>query len=65
MGSWDAFMIPLPFTRVIFAYGEPVRVPREVDETALEKLRRQVEDGLQRATARAEEALEDDALWRA
>jgi lysophospholipid acyltransferase (LPLAT)-like uncharacterized protein len=58
-------MIPCPFTRVAFAYGEPIRVPREVDEPTLEALRKQVEEGLRQATSRAEEALEDDALWKA
>lgn len=58
-------MIPRAFTRVVFAYGEPVRVPREVDDPALEALRLRVEDGLKQASQRAEEALEDEALWKA
>jgi hypothetical protein len=58
-------LIPRPFTRVVFAYGEPVRVPREVDDLTLEALRLRVEQGLQQASRRAEEALEDEALWKA
>jgi hypothetical protein len=58
-------LIPRAFTRVVFAYGEPVRVPREVDDPALEALRLRVEDGLKQASQRAEEALEDEALWKA
>lgn len=58
-------MIPHPFTRVAFAYGEPIRVPREVDEPGLEALRKRVQEGLEEATRRAEAALEDEVLWRA
>jgi lysophospholipid acyltransferase (LPLAT)-like uncharacterized protein len=31
LGSWDSFMIPLPFSRVVVVYGEPL----EWDESAL------------------------------
>jgi lysophospholipid acyltransferase (LPLAT)-like uncharacterized protein len=27
--SWDRFAIPKPFSRVSYAYGEPIWVPRE------------------------------------
>jgi lysophospholipid acyltransferase (LPLAT)-like uncharacterized protein len=27
--SWDRFAIPVPFARVCYAYGNPIRVPRE------------------------------------
>jgi lysophospholipid acyltransferase (LPLAT)-like uncharacterized protein len=58
-------LIPRPFTRVAFAYGEPIWVPRDADEALLEALRKRVEEALQEATRRAEAALEDEDLWRA
>ena len=58
-------MIPRPFTRVAFAYGEPIWIPREVDEPGLEMIRNQVEKALEETTARAEAALKDESLWKA
>lgn len=34
-GSWDRMCVPKPFSRVLLAYGEPLRVPREADEAAV------------------------------
>lgn len=58
-------MIPMPFTRVAFAYGEPIQVPRDLDDGGMEEARARIERGLEEATRRAEKALEDEALWRA
>jgi len=58
-------MIPYPFTRLVFAYGEPIHVPRDAGEADLEALRLRVERGLEAAQARAEAALAEEALWRA
>jgi lysophospholipid acyltransferase (LPLAT)-like uncharacterized protein len=33
--NWDRFQIPKPFSRVRVAYGEPLHVPREIDEATL------------------------------
>jgi hypothetical protein len=57
LGSWDAFLIPWPFTRVAYYYGEPIEVPRTADEKALEALRRRVEEALEGATREAERAV--------
>jgi lysophospholipid acyltransferase (LPLAT)-like uncharacterized protein len=57
--TWDAFELPLPFSRVAIVYGEPVKVGRAIDSAALEQwqarmaesllvLRRQAEQALQR-----------------
>jgi lysophospholipid acyltransferase (LPLAT)-like uncharacterized protein len=42
-GGWDRFLIPQPFSRVTIEYGEPVWVPRDADEAALEVIARDVE----------------------
>lgn len=30
--TWDKFVLPWPFARVVLAVGEPVKIPRELDE---------------------------------
>ena len=53
LNNWDKTTINLPFSRGAAACGEPVWVPADVDNGALEQYRRQVEDNLNAATARA------------
>lgn len=36
--SWDRFMVPRPLSRVRIVYGEPVTVPRDADDAALDAL---------------------------
>ena len=45
-GSWDGFLVPLPFTRVIVRFGAPLAVPPDADATALERLRVDLETTL-------------------
>lgn len=51
--NWDRTAINLPFGRIALVVGEPIRVPRQVDDAALETARQQIEDELNRVTARA------------
>ena len=46
--TWDRFVIPRPFCRIVMAVGEPVPVPRRVDEAELERIRQHMERELQR-----------------
>jgi lysophospholipid acyltransferase (LPLAT)-like uncharacterized protein len=48
--AWDKTVIPLPFSRMVIAIGEPLRVPADVDETEMENLRRRAEDALNAIT---------------
>jgi lysophospholipid acyltransferase (LPLAT)-like uncharacterized protein len=51
MGSWDRMVVPYPFTRAIFLYGEPLMISRDEDiAAALLK----VEQALNSLTERAE-----------
>jgi lysophospholipid acyltransferase (LPLAT)-like uncharacterized protein len=52
--SWDRFCLALPFSRGIIHWGEPIEVPREADETEVERLRLLLEDGLNALTAEAD-----------
>lgn len=52
--SWDKFMIPLPFTRVIFAVGAPLLPPSNTDENNTEAFRLLVEAKLTEITNHAD-----------
>jgi lysophospholipid acyltransferase (LPLAT)-like uncharacterized protein len=51
--SWDKTTINLPFGRTGFAATEPIQVPRDASEEAMEDYRRKVTEALNGATARA------------
>jgi hypothetical protein len=44
--SWDRFMIPKPFSKVIIRFGTPIYVPKELDAKAFETQRLAVEKAL-------------------
>jgi lysophospholipid acyltransferase (LPLAT)-like uncharacterized protein len=46
--TWDKTMIPRPFSEVVVQYGDPLWVPADCSEEALETLRREVEGRLNR-----------------
>lgn len=41
--SWDGYQVPLPFGRCEVVFGEPLVVPRRLDEGAREELRAELE----------------------
>jgi lysophospholipid acyltransferase (LPLAT)-like uncharacterized protein len=47
MKTWDGFIIPLPFSQVSVTVGDPIYVPRKLDDTEFEKMRSQLENLLQ------------------
>lgn len=54
--SWDQFLIPKPFSRVVVSWARRVDAPPgDVDATALEAKRAELNDALERARLRAEE----------
>jgi lysophospholipid acyltransferase (LPLAT)-like uncharacterized protein len=46
LNSWDRTQIPKPFTTVAMAIGEPLYIPREADDAALETWRQQLQQAL-------------------
>ena len=50
LGSWDRTVVPFPFSRAVFVYGEPIDVPRDADERELERMRGVLESGLDQVT---------------
>lgn len=48
-------MVPYPFSRGLFLYGNPLWVSREVDDVSLEATRLELEMVLNRLTEQAEQ----------
>ena len=44
MGSWDRFMIPKPFSRVTVKFLPKIELPRKMDKTEFENLRKKLEE---------------------
>lgn len=44
--TWDRFVLPKPFCRIVIAVGEPVPVARRLDEAAAVQIQRQMEQAL-------------------
>ena len=51
--NWDRTSINLPFGRIAMVASDPIFVARDADDATLEAKRREVEDTLNRVTARA------------
>lgn len=43
LGTWDRFVMALPFSRGVFVWGAPLYVPKDADDATMEKLRRDLE----------------------
>ncbi len=52
--SWDRFLIPLPFGRGVFVLGNPIELPRHMDESQRESVRQRLEEALNAVTAEAD-----------
>lgn len=46
MNTWDHFMIPKPFARVVVAVGEPIEVPRDLSMSEIESVRTKVQSAM-------------------
>lgn len=45
-GSWDRFILPLPFSKVVFYFGEPIYVAKDSSEEELTKINNKIEKGI-------------------
>jgi lysophospholipid acyltransferase (LPLAT)-like uncharacterized protein len=57
--SWDNFILPLPFSRVAYIWGEPLFVPRDTDKEGLEENRMILQERLRQITEEA-----DQIFWK-
>lgn len=55
--SWDKFIFPRPFSKIIIAIGEPVSIPKGLLAEDLEPFRLQMENALKSLTAKAQHQL--------
>lgn len=55
--SWDRFMVPKPFSRVIIRFGEPIFVPGDLDKDAFDRKRVSIEKALHALYA------DTDRIW--
>ncbi|MFQ5482278.1 MAG: lysophospholipid acyltransferase family protein [Nitrospinaceae bacterium] len=53
-GSWDRFVLPLPFSRCTLNFGPPIQVPRDADKALI----REKQAGLSRALTQITEEVE-------
>ena len=52
--SWDRLIMPIPFSRVAVAFGQPTPVPRGLSGAELESVRVRLETELNRTTSLTE-----------
>lgn len=57
LNSWDRTLIPKPFATVAMAIADPLYVPRDADETALEDWRQRLQQSLAECRARCQDLL--------
>ena len=62
LGSWDRFIVAMPFSRGVFVWGAPIEAPKGGDTTAREAMRRLVEEGLNAVTAEADRLVGQTAI---
>lgn len=54
LGSWDRFLLALPFGRGVYVVGDPIAPPDVDDRAAVERVRQQLEDALNAVSAEAD-----------
>ncbi len=55
--SWDRFMVPKPFSRVIIRFGDPIHVPKETCSSEFEEYRLRIEQQFKK------DYEDTDAIW--
>jgi len=52
--SWDRFMIPKPFARISYCYGEPIVVPHSARTPEMEEYRKLLDERLNKITSQCD-----------
>ncbi len=55
LNTWDALMIPKPFSKALVRFSIKMRVPAEADDAQMAEFHRQLQSALERVTRFAEE----------
>lgn len=53
VNSWDRFLVPKPFTRIVVSWAQWTRVPADLPESEMEPKRQELNAALERARLRA------------
>jgi len=53
--SWDKFVVPLPFSKSVVMYGNPIKIPKELSQEQLEQLRKNFEEEMIQLEKKADE----------
>jgi hypothetical protein len=64
LNSWDRYLIPKPFARVVIHYAQPILVPASAAGEGLEKYRKLFEDRLNDGTRLCDEYFGPERPWR-
>jgi len=62
--SWDRYLVPKPFSRVVILYGEPLWVPPEAEGEELERYRLIFEERMNRGARWCDEQFGEERPWR-
>ncbi len=54
LNSWDRFVLPFPFTRCAVNSGDPIQIPRRMDEESLRQKQMELESILNQLTLESE-----------
>lgn len=61
-GSWDRFVLGLPFGRGVVIYGDPIHVPRDLDEAGVIDMLERVEAAITQVTDEADRLMGHDPI---
>jgi len=64
INSWDRFLMPKPFARIVIYYPEPLWIPPSADGEELEGYRRLLEEKLNQGTRWCDECFGPERPWR-
>jgi len=57
--TWDRFILPLPFARIVIAIGEPIKTPRALDPAEMQAMQDRMAANLKTLFETAKQALDD------
>ncbi|HJX34720.1 MAG TPA: lysophospholipid acyltransferase family protein [Desulfatiglandales bacterium] len=63
LNSWDRFIIPKPFARISYYYGDPIWVPSSASSEEMEEFRRILEKRLNSMTRWCDQQFGEERPW--
>jgi len=55
--TWDKYMVPMPFSKALMIFGDPIEVPKDASKELQEELRLKLEQEIHQLSALAEERM--------